>query len=176
MLGSNHGDRRAWLRAALAALPLAGVEVRRVSPLRETAPVGASGRARFLNCAVAGNTPLLPRVLLHRLLRIEAALHRHRPERADVKIPRTVDIDLIFYGRVRMNRTWLRLPHPRFAQRAFVLTALADLAEDEPAILGYFPAAWRAISTLRARASNAAACGNRLTALATSGSTSISVL
>ncbi len=175
MLGSNRGDRQACLRAALAALPAAGVAVTCVSRWRETPPFGATGRRFFLNCAVAGDTHLLPRLLLRRLLQLESRLGRHRPGRSRLKSPRTVDLDLIFYARVQMQTPQLQLPHPRFAQRGFVLTALADLIAQAPEARAYLPAAWRAINTLRARASSVAACGSRLTAFSTSGSTSISV-
>jgi 2-amino-4-hydroxy-6-hydroxymethyldihydropteridine diphosphokinase len=125
-LGSNRGDRAAHLHAAMAELAAAGLRVLEVSPLLETRPLAAPGRRRFLNCAVAVETDLPPRLLLRRLRRIERRHGRRGRPRAN--LPRTLDIDLIFYGGVRILTAELQLPHPRFVQRPFVLAPLAAIA------------------------------------------------
>jgi 2-amino-4-hydroxy-6-hydroxymethyldihydropteridine diphosphokinase len=126
-LGSNVGDRAAHLRAALEAMGHAGVRVRRVSAFSETAPVGTTGRRAFLNAVVEAETTLLPRVLLRRLLGIERAQRRWRLWPRRRKTPRPLDVDLIFYGRARLRMPELMVPHPRFAERPFVLEGLAEL-------------------------------------------------
>lgn len=125
LLGSNRGASSQIFDAAVAALPRFGAQVKRVSPYRLTVPMAATGRRRYLNCAVEAETSLLPRTLLRRLQRLEGDLGRHLHGRRNP--PRTLDIDLIFYDRVRMRTRELTLPHPRFASRRFVLAALADL-------------------------------------------------
>jgi 2-amino-4-hydroxy-6-hydroxymethyldihydropteridine diphosphokinase len=123
-LGSNLGDREAHLRFAvdrLAAL-LAGL---RVSPFRETAPVGVPLQPDFLNGAVVGTTTLSAEALLARLLDIEAERGRTRPVPG---APRTLDLDLILHGDAVIDVPGLTMPHPRFRERAFVLEPLADIA------------------------------------------------
>ena len=130
-VGSNQGERAERLERAFMALAGAGVGVRRVSRLYRTAPAGdASGRAWFLNGVVEIASDLPPHTLLRRLRAVERDLGRRRryPERR--KTPRTLDLDLIVYGRLRMRTPELTLPHPRFAQRAFVLRGMAELAPE----------------------------------------------
>lgn len=146
-LGSNRGDRLAHLRGALAELPALGVAVRATSATRETLPVGAAGRARFLNCVAEVETRLPPRVLWRRLRRLERRLGRHR--RGGVRNPpRTLDLDLIAYANVRLRAPELTLPHPRYAQRRFVLDGLADLIPGSPG-----PGTDQTITRLRRRSS-----------------------
>jgi 2-amino-4-hydroxy-6-hydroxymethyldihydropteridine diphosphokinase len=128
-MGSNLGDRDAHLAAGLAALRATeGIEVVAVSPLYETDPVGPPPQGLYLNGAIQLATSLDPDVLLDRLLEIEAAEGRTRG--ADRNAPRTLDLDLLLYG----DRKWvgpdLEVPHPRLAERPFVLEPLCDLAAD----------------------------------------------
>jgi 2-amino-4-hydroxy-6-hydroxymethyldihydropteridine diphosphokinase len=126
-LGSNLGDREAWIRQAVAALgSLPGTEVRGVSRLRETEPVGMTDQPRFLNGAVEVETSLGARELLEALLEIERSLGRDRsgvPQGG----PRTVDLDLLLYGEAVIREHGLEVPHPRLPERRFVLEPLADL-------------------------------------------------
>ena len=129
-LGSNLGDRRAHLRAAVAALP----DVVAVSPLYETDPVGGPpGQGPYLNLVVALETDLSPRQLLDVAHSLEDAAGRVRKERDG---PRTLDVDLLLVGDLCVNEPDLVVPHPRMWQRRFVLAPLADLANGSVRRLG----------------------------------------
>lgn len=129
-LGSNQGDPAAHLRAAvegLAALP--DTALLRVSPVYRTAPVGHTDQAAFLNAVAELDTGLDPRDLLRALHELE----RSRGRRRDEEIrwgPRNLDLDVLVFGDRRIHLPDLEVPHPRLAQRAFVLVPLADLAPD----------------------------------------------
>jgi 2-amino-4-hydroxy-6-hydroxymethyldihydropteridine diphosphokinase len=124
-LGSNVGDRDENLKAAIAALPAAGVQVRRVSSFYETEPVDYLDQAWFLNCVVQAETELPPLELLRRLRGVEA---RMGSKKLIAKGPRLIDIDILLYGQETMDTPELQVPHPRMAQRRFVLVPLAEIA------------------------------------------------
>lgn len=128
-LGSNRGDRAAAIERALAALAAAGVAVRRRSALYETEPVGMSPQRWFLNCLVEVETELMPLALLRALKRIERELGR-RPASGPEPAARAIDIDIILYGQHVMRTPELTLPHPRLAERRFVLEPLRELSPD----------------------------------------------
>lgn len=118
-IGSNQGDRLAMLRRAvegLAATP--HVFLVAVSPVYETVPVGGPEQRDFLNAVVVADTPLSPRSLLDRALALEQAAGRVREQRWG---PRTLDIDLLAVGDLVVGEPDLAVPHPRIAERAFVL-------------------------------------------------------
>lgn len=120
-LGSNLGDRLGHLQAAVdLLLPLA------VSPVYETAPVGGPEQGPYLNAVVlvAAAPPLR---LLRQAQAVEAARGRERGERWG---PRTLDVDLLDVGGIRMRTPELTLPHPRAAERAFVLAPWLDVAAE----------------------------------------------
>lgn len=127
-LGSNLGDREENIRAALDLLgKCEGIKVARVSSLLESAPVNCPpGAGAFLNGAARLETSLTPRELLASLLEVERKLGRDRfgQER---NAPRTLDLDLLLYGDVVMQDDALTLPHPRMAQRHFVLWPLLQI-------------------------------------------------
>jgi 2-amino-4-hydroxy-6-hydroxymethyldihydropteridine diphosphokinase len=124
-LGSNLGDRRAHLRAAVAALP----DVVAVSPVYETEPVGGpADQPPYLNLVVALDTDLSPRDLLGVANRLEEAAARVRTEPNG---PRTLDVDVLLVGDLTVREPDLVVPHPRMWQRRFVLAPLADLADGE---------------------------------------------
>jgi 2-amino-4-hydroxy-6-hydroxymethyldihydropteridine diphosphokinase len=126
-LGSNLGDREATLARAIDELRrLPHTEVRAVSKLRDTAPVGYLDQPRFLNGAVELDTGLGARELLGELLRIERELGRDRAASAP-QGPRTVDLDLLLYGDEQIDEPGLQVPHPRLHERRFVLEPLSDL-------------------------------------------------
>ena len=125
-LGSNLGDRAATIRAALDRLSaVPGIELLAVSSLKETDPVGFEDQPRFLNGAAALRTKLPPRELLDRMLEVERGLGRVR-EGARYG-PRTIDLDLLLYGDAVVDEPGLRIPHPRLAERMFVLEPLVEL-------------------------------------------------
>lgn len=125
-LGSNQGDRRAALRAAVEALPPA-VEVAAQSRVYETAPMYVADQPAFLNMALRGWTTLSPQDLLARLKAIEAEVGRVETFRNG---PRAIDLDILYYGAQTVTTPSLQIPHPRIAERAFVLVPLADVAAD----------------------------------------------
>jgi 2-amino-4-hydroxy-6-hydroxymethyldihydropteridine diphosphokinase len=126
-LGSNLGDREAALRQALDEIAeLPGTDVLGVSSFRDTAPVGIVDQPRFLNAAAELETNLPPRELLAALLEIERRLGRDRAA-APPGGPRTIDLDLLLYGDSRISEPELQIPHPRLAERRFVLEPLAEL-------------------------------------------------
>ena len=122
-LGSNLGDRREQLRAAVASLP--GVTA--VSDVYETDPVGGPDQGRFLNLVVEIDTDLDPHALLGLCHRIESAAGRVRDVRWG---PRTLDVDILWVDGVTVDDADLQIPHPRMWERRFVLAPLAELAPD----------------------------------------------
>jgi 2-amino-4-hydroxy-6-hydroxymethyldihydropteridine diphosphokinase len=124
-LGSNIGDRKRNLREAVDRLNAAGIKVLRLSPIYETEPVDYTDQRWFLNLVVEAETDLFPMQLLARIARIERALGRTR---TTLKGPRTIDIDILFYGGAQVRTPTLEIPHPRMTERRFVLAPLADLA------------------------------------------------
>ena len=126
-LGSNLGDRHAHLDYAVLALASL-LDNLRVSNYYETLPVGMSApQPLFFNAAVVGETTLSARILLDALLQIEQARGRERPHG---RASRTLDLDLILWGDVRVEEPGLIVPHPRFRDRRFVLAPLAEIAPD----------------------------------------------
>ena len=130
-LGSNLGDRVAYLRFGLERLS----NVVAQSQVFETDPVGGpDNQGPYLNMVAVIDTDLDPYALLRRLLQIEAEAHRVRVERWG---PRTLDLDLLFYDDVTINSEELIVPHPRFAERRFVLEPLSEVASE------HCPSQWR---------------------------------
>ena len=125
-LGSNLGARLAALQAAAAALPPAA-RVLRASSVYETQPWGFTDQPAFLNQVLEVDTPLPPLDLLHALKDIEASLGRVPSFRYG---PRLIDLDILLYGSQVLELPGLSIPHPRLAERAFVLVPLAELAPD----------------------------------------------
>ncbi|MDH3626945.1 MAG: 2-amino-4-hydroxy-6-hydroxymethyldihydropteridine diphosphokinase [Acidobacteriota bacterium] len=126
-LGSNLGDRRAYLEAAIQDLATAGIEPVCSSSVWETEPVGAGVGGWFWNMVVRVQTELSAESVLERLLEIEARNGRTRD--GDLR-PRTLDLDLLVLGDVRLELPRLHLPHPRMWERSFVLAPLAEIAAD----------------------------------------------
>ena len=124
-LGTNLGDRQAHLREALRQMAeLPGVRFLRVSSVYETEPVGYTEQPAFLNMAAALAADMPPERLLDHLLGIERGMGRVRTIRWG---PRTIDLDLLLYGDAVLRTEFLTLPHPRMAERAFVLVPLKEI-------------------------------------------------
>ena len=124
-LGSNIGDRAENIARAVAALALHAVRVTRQSSLYETEPVEFRNQDWFLNCVVEAETDLMPRELMHALLEIERALGRRRRV---PKGPRLIDIDILLFGSSIVRTPELEIPHPRMADRRFVLVPFNEIA------------------------------------------------
>lgn len=128
-LGANLGDPVATVRAAIAALrTLAGTRFIAASSLYRTAPVGLHHQPDFINAVAVldvDSTVLPAPALLERLFAVEADFGRVRSIK---NAPRTLDLDLLLYGDQALDQPGLTLPHPRMAERAFVLAPLAEIA------------------------------------------------
>lgn len=125
-LGANLGAREAAVAAALERLDESPLTLLRVSTVRETEPVGVTDQPRFLNAVAAVETDLGARELLERLLEIERDLGRDR-SREERWGPRAIDLDLLLYGDEVIEEPGLTVPHPRLAERAFVVEPLLEL-------------------------------------------------
>jgi len=126
-LGSNMGDREANLRAAIDRLATSGLHILRTSPVYETEPVDYADQRWFLNMVVEAETSLFPLQLLAQTQKVERVLGRVRTV---PKGPRVIDIDILLYGTAVVRTAKLEIPHPRMAERRFVLVPLHDLAPD----------------------------------------------
>ena len=126
-LGSNLGERERMLQEALDRLHCADLRIRRVSAVYETEPQELRQQPWFLNLVAEGETELFPLQLLRRTSAVEKALGRRRTV---PKGPRAIDIDILLFGRFVVETPALTVPHPRLAERRFVLAPLADLAPD----------------------------------------------
>ena len=123
-LGSNLGDRAANLANALELIGQS-VALDTSSALYDTDPWGYVEQPSFLNCACGGWTTLNPRALLRAVKEVERALGR---EPTFPNGPRVLDVDILFYGQRVIREPGLEIPHPRLAERAFVLVPLAEIA------------------------------------------------
>lgn len=126
-LGSNVGDREEHLREAVRRLESDELRVVRRSSLYETAPRELLDQPWFLNAVIEVETSLFPIQLLARVREIEREMGRRR---VTPKGPRNIDIDILFHGRTIITTAELEVPHPRIAQRRFVLEPLAEIAPD----------------------------------------------
>ena len=126
-LGGNLGDRAAYLAAARSALTLVrGIELLAASRVEETVPLGSSAQSPYLNQMVAIATTLTPESLLDRLQLIERRLGRVRVRRWGA---RTIDLDIVRFGRRRLSTPALELPHPGLADRDFWQREVAELEQ-----------------------------------------------
>ena len=128
-MGSNLGDRRGTLEGAIAALARTnGIHVQKVSSFHETEPVGGPpGQAMYLNAAAMIETDLDPHELLMALQTIEAQFGRVRSVHWG---ERTLDLDLLLFGKQKVSTPELTVPHPRMRVRRFVLEPLAEIAPE----------------------------------------------
>ncbi len=126
-LGSNLGDRKAHLRKALEKLQDKGVLLVQESSIYETEPVDVPDQPDFLNLVCQVKTQLEPEALLAACQEIESEMGRLRGK---IKGARNIDIDILFYGRQRIEKPFLRIPHLSLQQRNFVLIPLAEIAPD----------------------------------------------
>lgn len=128
-VGSNIGDRYGQIDTAQFFLEKKGITIKRVSPLYETEAVCKPGerQPKFINGVFEAETELSPEALLDLLEQVERNMGRFR--KGDWT-PRTIDLDILFYGDQVVDSPRLKIPHPEIASRWFVLKPLADLAPD----------------------------------------------
>lgn len=128
-LGSNLGDRQSLLSKAIGLLEESGCfsDVR-ISSFYETAPWGVLDQPAFLNAVFTGRTNLSPRQTLEMCQTIEKELDRVRTLRWG---PRTIDVDILIFGKEMQNEPDLVIPHPRLFERAFALLPLAEVCSEE---------------------------------------------
>lgn len=126
-LGSNLGDREGYLRAAVRGLSRGPTRIVSQSQVYETDPVGGPDQGAYLNMVVEVETPLDPFALLRRCRRLEGEAMRQRTVHWG---PRTLDVDIILFDEATIDSPDLIVPHPRFAERRFVLTPLAEIAPE----------------------------------------------
>ncbi|MEO8649698.1 MAG: 2-amino-4-hydroxy-6-hydroxymethyldihydropteridine diphosphokinase [Acidobacteriota bacterium] len=125
-LGSNLGDRAGNLLLAVRGLMEASFAVTKLSGIYESEPVGIESSGNFLNMTAeirAAN--ITPSQMMARMLRIEYLLGR---KNKSLKKPRTIDLDLLFYGKEKVDTPFLILPHPRLHLRNFVLVPMSEIA------------------------------------------------
>lgn len=128
-LGSNMGDRAQNIARAIAALGPQGVRLTRQSSLYETEPLNVRGDGWFLNGVIEAETELAPEELMHVLLSIERSLGRQRRAvSGGPKDSRTIDMDILLFGSRVISTPEVQIPHPRMADRRFVLAPFAEIA------------------------------------------------
>ncbi|KAJ0726195.1 putative 2-amino-4-hydroxy-6-hydroxymethyldihydropteridine diphosphokinase [Helianthus annuus] len=123
-LGSNVGDRLNNFNEALTQMKKSGIEITRHACLYETEPAYVTDQPLFLNSAIRGVTKLGPHELLSTLKKIEKEMGRTKGIRYG---PRPIDLDILFYGKYRINSEILTVPHERIFERPFVMAPLVDL-------------------------------------------------
>lgn len=128
-LGSNLGDRRLMIKKAISELNKFTGCIIKKSKIYETEPVGNKNQPMFLNCCVEIETDLPPLKLLSACQKIEKRLGRQQLEKG-LGLPRTIDIDILFYGNEIIVTPKLKIPHPRIAEREFVLKPLVEIKHD----------------------------------------------
>jgi 2-amino-4-hydroxy-6-hydroxymethyldihydropteridine diphosphokinase len=130
-LGSNLGDRDEHLALAVCGLEgRDGIAVVECSPIYETDPIGPGDQRPYLNAVLSLETSLSARELLEVMQEIERRGGRTRSERAPRWGARTLDLDVLLFGQELIEEPGLTVPHPRIAERTFVLVPLALLAPD----------------------------------------------
>ncbi|SDC36759.1 2-amino-4-hydroxy-6-hydroxymethyldihydropteridine diphosphokinase [Niabella drilacis] len=127
LIGGNLGDRAANLAGARSRIRQAIGAIRKASAIYETAAWGLVDQPDFYNQALLVTTSLQPEPLMHRILEIEAAMGRIRNERYG---PRVIDIDILLYNDLICQSPVVTLPHPRMAERRFVLAPLEEIAPE----------------------------------------------
>jgi len=123
--GSNLEDRLSHLRAGVDSLASAGVHFEALSAVYETPPIGFLEQPPFYNMVGLAKTDLPPRELLSIFQKVEGKTGRVREFR---NAPRTLDLDLVLFGEVIVREEGLRIPHPRWKGRSFVVLPLAEIA------------------------------------------------
>jgi 2-amino-4-hydroxy-6-hydroxymethyldihydropteridine diphosphokinase len=126
-IGSNLGDRQKYINDAIKELKMVlGIKLTNASTIYETEAISDIPQGKFLNGVLEIETDLEAEALLKKLNKIEKKLGR---ERAVKNAPRTIDLDILYYGNEHMNKKDLVIPHPRIQEREFVLKGLRELGK-----------------------------------------------
>ena len=126
-VGSNIGDRQKFIDSSIAQLKrVRGVSVTRTSSIYETLPVSDIPQGKYLNGVIEIETSIGPKTLLKELNKIEERLGRNRTVK---NAPRTIDLDILYYGDERVNEEGIVIPHPRITDREFILKGLRELGK-----------------------------------------------
>jgi 2-amino-4-hydroxy-6-hydroxymethyldihydropteridine diphosphokinase len=128
ILGSNLGNKEQYIKEAISQIEKNCGKVLKTSSLYETAPWGKAEQPSFINQVLMLSTLLVPQKLLKELLAIEENLGRVRNEKFAA---RTIDIDILFYGRLIIKEQNLEIPHPQIPNRKFVLAPLAEIVPNK---------------------------------------------
>lgn len=123
-MGSNIRPRATYLRKGINALKISNIRIKRLSSVYQTSPVSLKTQPHFLNAVLKAETTLSPEALLLLFKQIEKSLGRVGGKRFG---PRTLDLDLLRYGNLRLNTKTLTVPHPRMTRRKFVLVPLLEI-------------------------------------------------
>lgn len=126
-IGSNLGSRKENCKAAISHLIDNGITVLKLSSMIETEPWGVKDQPKFINMAVEVETGLGPEELLQLLKQIEAEIGRRQTIHWG---PRVIDLDILLYDDLILKTPDLEIPHPRIADRYFVLKPLAEIAPE----------------------------------------------
>lgn len=127
-IGSNLGDRQRYIDEAIEELGKTdGINIKRISSIYETYPICSVPQGKFLNGVIEIETNLGPKELLRELTRIEDMLGRKRSVIKDG--PRTMDLDILYYGDEFISDNDLMVPHPKISEREFVLKGLRELGK-----------------------------------------------
>ena len=126
-LGSNIGNREEMLQRAIDELHGPAITITRLSSVYETKPMDVTDQPMFLNMVVEAETSLFPMMLLKRVQDVEKGLGR---KKLIDKGPRSIDIDILLFGRAIIDSPQLQVPHPRMTERRFVLEPLNEIAPD----------------------------------------------
>jgi 2-amino-4-hydroxy-6-hydroxymethyldihydropteridine diphosphokinase len=126
-LGSNLGDREAYLKQAIQEIEKCGVIFLKLSSIIETDPVGGPPQGKFLNAVAQCETALDPLELLHAFQNIEKSMGRTKTVTDG---PRVIDIDILLYNKLTIQSTELTIPHPRMLEREFVMQPLREIAPE----------------------------------------------
>jgi len=126
-LGSNKGDKKLNLINAINKLKSSNIEILKISSLYKTEPVGIKNQDDFFNIVIKARTYLPPERLLFKIKEIEKQLGRKNEYRWG---PREIDIDILFYDNIKINKDDLIIPHPQIKERNFVLIPLLEIEED----------------------------------------------
>ncbi len=134
-LGSNLGHREANIRRAISLLSSLIGPLVRASTLIETDPVDMDSEHKFLNAVAVFETRMHPTEIIRKTQMLEKSLGREVKSQNGVHFDRTIDIDILQYGDLRINEPGLTIPHPHMLTRAFVLEPLAEIAPDVESVL-----------------------------------------